>query len=94
MEWLKEIFGIEYTDVNQFLVRMGTNLLICVVILVVGFYLAKFATRAIRKVLQKSNTDEGLVTFISSFSSMVMKILVIITAITQLGIEMTSFVAL
>jgi len=94
MEWLKEIFGIEYTDVNQFLVRMGTNLLICVVILVVGFYLAKFATKAIRKVLKKSNTDEGLVTFISSFSSMVMKILVIITAITQLGIEMTSFVAL
>ena len=94
MEWLKEIFGIEYTDVNQFLVRIGTNLLICVIILVVGFYLAKFATKAIRKVLQKSNTDEGLVTFISSFSSMVMKILVIITAITQLGIEMTSFVAL
>jgi small conductance mechanosensitive channel len=94
MEWLKQIFGIEYIDVNQFLVRMGTNLLISIVILVAGFYLAKFATKAIKKVLKKSNTDEGLVTFISSFSSMVMKILVVITAITQLGIEMTSFVAL
>ena len=33
MEWLKELFGVSYTDVNQFLVRMGTNLLVCVIIL-------------------------------------------------------------
>lgn len=93
-DWLKEIFGIEYTDVNQFLVRMGTNLLICIFILVVGFWLSKLLSKGIRKVLRRSNTDEGLVTFLTSFLSMVMKILVVITAITQLGIEMTSFVAL
>jgi small conductance mechanosensitive channel len=93
-DWLKQFFGIEYTDVNQFLVRIGTNLLICVFILVVGFWLSKLLSKGIREVLRKSNTDEGLVTFLTSFLSMVMKILVVITAITQLGIEMTSFVAL
>lgn len=94
MDWLKNIFGIEYTDVNQFLVRTGTNLIICILIFVVGFWLAKFISKGIRKILRKSNTDEGLVTFLTSFLSMVMKVLVVITAITQLGIEMTSFVAL
>jgi small conductance mechanosensitive channel len=51
-------------------------------------------SKGIKKVLRKSNTDEGLVTFLTSFLSMVMKILVVITAISQIGIEMTSFVAL
>lgn len=94
MEWLKELFGLSYTDVNQFLVRMGTNLIVCIIILVAGFWLAKMLSKGIRKVLRKSNTDEGLVTFLTSFLSMVMKILVVITAISQIGIEMTSFVAL
>ena len=94
MNWLKDFFGVDITDVNQFLVRMGTNLIVCVIILVAGFWLAKVLSKGIRKVLLKSNTDEGLVTFLTSSFSMVLKILVVITAITQLGIEMTSFVAL
>lgn len=94
MDWLKDFFGVDITDVNQFLVRMGTNLIVCVLILVAGFWLAKMLSKGVRKVLRRSNTDEGLVTFLTSFLSMVLKILVVITAITQLGIEMTSFVAL
>jgi small conductance mechanosensitive channel len=68
--------------------------LITVIIFVVGFWLAKMAARTVRKVLQKSNTDEGLVTFLTSLTSMVLKVLVVVTGINQLGIEMTSFVAI
>ena len=94
MAWLEEVFGIKYTDVTHFLVKIGTNLLLCIVILIVGFWLSKIASRGLRKILRKSNTDEGLVTFSTSFVSMVLKILVVVSAISQLGIEMTSFVAL
>lgn len=91
---LEKFFGIKYTDVNQFLVKVGTNLLISIIIFVVGFWLAKALSRGLKRVMRRSNTDEGLVTFMTSFTSMVLKILVIVTAITQLGIEMTSFVAI
>lgn len=94
MDWLKELFGIDYTDVNQFLVKIGTSLIVAVIIIIVGFWLAKFMSKAVKRLLIKSNTDTGLVTFITSFLSMGLKVLVVITAITQLGIEMTSFVAL
>lgn len=94
MTWIEEVFGIKYTDVNQFLVKIGSNLLICIVILIVGFWLSKIVSKGLKRILRKSNTDEGLVTFTTSFISMVLKILVVVTAITQLGIEMTSFVAL
>lgn len=94
METLEKLFGIKYTDVNQFLVKMGTNLIICILILVIGFWLAKILSKTLRKILRKSHTDEGLVTFATSFVSMVLKILVVVTAITQIGVEMTSFVAI
>lgn len=94
MQWLEDLFGIKYTDVNQWLVRMGTNLIISILILVIGFWLAKMLSKGLRRILRKSNTDEGLVTFATSFVSMVLKILVVVTSITQIGIEMTSFVAI
>ena len=94
MQWLEDLFGIKYTDVNQWLVRMGTNLMISILILVIGFWLAKMLSKGLRRILRKSNTDEGLVTFATSFVSMVLKILVVVTSITQIGIEMTSFVAI
>lgn len=94
MDKLEKLFGIKYTDVNQFLVKMGTNLLVCILILIIGFWLANILSKTLRKILRKSNTDEGLVTFATSFIAMVMKILVVVTAITQIGVEMTSFVAL
>lgn len=94
MDKLEQLFGIKYTDINHFLIKAGTNLLICVFLLVAGFWLANMLSRGLKRLLRKSNTDEGLITFMSSFVSMVLKILVTISAISQLGIEMTSFVAL
>jgi small conductance mechanosensitive channel len=44
--------------------------------------------------LKKSDTDAGLVSFLGSFLSMALKIMVVVSAITQLGIPMTSFLTL
>ena len=89
-----EIFGIQYSEIQNLLVHVGTNIVLAIVILVAGFWISNLITGAIRKVLKKSNTDEGLVTFMSSFTSLVFKVMVVVSAISQLGVEMTSFVAL
>lgn len=94
MKWIEELFGIKVTDINQFIVKIGTNLIMAVLILVIGFWLAKFLAKAMRRILRTSHVDEGLITFSASFVSMVVKVLVVVTAITQLGVEMTSFVAI
>ncbi len=91
---LKDLFGLSFTDVNQFLVKMGTQLVIAILILVIGFWFAKMVSKGIKKILRKSSIDEGLVTFLSSLLSMIIKVLVLVTSFTELGIEMTSFVAL
>ena len=94
MKWLEELFGVKVTDINQFIVKIGTNLIMAVLILVIGFWLAKVLAKTMRRLLRTSHVDEGLITFSASFVSMVVKVLVVVTAITQLGVEMTSFVAL
>lgn len=94
MDWIKEIFGVEPKELNHYLAKMGVNLVMCILILVIGMWLAKFVSKWVKKLLRRSNTDEGLVTFLSSFLSMVMKVMVVLTAFGQLGIQMTSFVAL
>ncbi|MBI1836249.1 MAG: mechanosensitive ion channel [Flavobacteriia bacterium] len=94
LKFIENLFGIEYADVNVFFLRLGTKLAIALSILIFGLWAVKIATKAIKKILRKSKTDESLVTFLSSLVSMAFKALVVITAITQLGVEMTSFVAI
>jgi small conductance mechanosensitive channel len=91
---VKKYFGFNTDELMQLLVKVGTNLIITIIIFVVGFWLANFASRTIKKILTKSNTDAGLTTFLVSLLSIVLKVLVTITGINQLGIEMTSFVAI
>jgi small conductance mechanosensitive channel len=94
MKWLVELFGIKVTDINQFILKIGTNLILAVLILVIGFWLAKVLAKTMRRILRSSNVDEGLITFSASFVSMVVKVMVVVTAIAQLGVHMSSFVAL
>jgi small conductance mechanosensitive channel len=86
------IFGINYKEINHWLISAGTNLLIAILILVIGFWLAKLLSKLVKKAMTKSKVDAGLVTFLGSFISLASKIMVVITAITQLGIQMTSFI--
>ena len=91
---VEKLFGIKYDDIHGFLLKIGTNVLVAVAILVIGFWVVKMMVKAVKKILRKSHTDESLVTFLSSLMTMVLKILIVISAITQLGVEMTSFVTI
>lgn len=86
--------GFSFTEAKQKLISIGSDLLIAILIIIVGWWLAKTAGKAIRKVLTKSKTDAGLITFLTSLVVISMKVLVIITAITQMGVQMTSFITI
>jgi len=91
---LEKHFGITYQELMQLVVTYGSKLLGAIIILIVGFWLAGFLSRAVRKVMTKSEADANLIGFISSLVAGILKLLVAVTAITKLGIEMTSFVAI
>lgn len=88
------IFGFSLLEGKQWLVKSGTNLIFATLILFIGFWIAKWAGRLVVRILTRGKVDAGLITFLSSLSTILLKVLVIVTAFTQLGIEMTSFVAI
>lgn len=94
MQKLEELLGMSMEEINQILLGIGAKIAMAAVILVVGFWLAKFLRRTVKRIMERSQSDPGLTSFISSFTSTIVKLLVVVTAISQLGIEMTSFVAI
>ncbi len=89
--------SVNYADPQFWIdksIEWGTKLLIAIAILVVGMMIVKKLTKITNKVLRKKEFDESLTTFLSSMVGITLKILVIITALGQLGVEMTSFIAL
>ncbi|MFT5822673.1 MAG: small conductance mechanosensitive channel [Crocinitomix sp.] len=72
----------------------GTSLLIAVAVLVIGMMIAKRISKMVGKLLRKKDYDASLQGFLVSMVSISLKILVVLTALSQLGIQMTSFIAL
>lgn len=75
-------------------IELGINILLAAITLVVGFWIANFLTKYIKRGFDKSKIDESLSKFLGKFIAGALKVLVIITALMMLGLEMTSFIAL
>jgi small conductance mechanosensitive channel len=81
-------------DFMGLIFEYGPRLLFAILTLVIGLWIVKIIVNAVKKGLDKSNTDETLKGFLGSIVSVLLKIMVYITALGMLGVEMTSFIAI
>lgn len=88
------ILGMTQDEIIDYAVNIGINIIVAIVILFIGFKLAGILSRSIVKVLEKRNSALGLITFSKSLVAALVKVLTIVTVFTQLGVEMTSFIAI
>ncbi len=72
----------------------GPKLIAAVLTLVLGLLLANFIVGMVKRLLNKSKVDPSLQSFLSSLVSILLKVMVYISALGMLGVEMTSFVAI
>ena len=77
-------FGFEYAP----------KLIGGILVLILGLWITKVITKAVRSSLEKSKMDQSLVPFLTSITNIVLKVLVAITVMGMIGIQMTSFVAI
>lgn len=75
-------------------IEYGTNIAVALAVFIIGMTIVKRIAKMISKLLKKKDYDASLQGFLVSMVTITLKILVILTALSQLGIEMTSFVAL
>jgi len=72
----------------------GPQLIGGILVLIFGLWITKFITQGVGKALTKGNVDPSLIPFLKRLTSIILKILVIITVMSMIGIQMTSFIAL
>jgi len=87
---MKKIFEELLNDIIQF----GWNLLCAIIILVVGFYFVKIIMNKIKRGRTFNKLEKSSQTFLESIIGITLKIVVVIIAITTVGISMASVVAI
>lgn len=80
--------------VTDYVIPFALDLLIAIVIFVAGRFIVKQVVKLVGKGLSKANYDDMLVDFLKSILSAVLTLVVIIVALSQLGIDTTSLVAI
>ncbi|MDR0971092.1 MAG: mechanosensitive ion channel [Bacteroidales bacterium] len=70
------------------------KIIIAALLLWIGLKLTNFICKRIKAIMTKRNVDVSLIPFIVQVISIALKILIIITVISIVGIQMTSFIAL
>jgi small conductance mechanosensitive channel len=85
----------KYLDLVLSFIKMNASkVIVAILILIIGLWLIKKLIKLTRKIMDKRGVDITLQNFLGDLLGWALKILVFITAIAQLGIETTSFIAI
>ncbi len=78
----------------EFLVNYGPKVLGAIVVLIIGLWVIGSITRYIKNAFEKREMDPSLRGFLSSMIAIILKILLIISVMSMVGIAVTSFIAI
>lgn len=79
--------------VQNYIAEYGIKIVSAIAILVIGLWIAKLITKSFNKMLTKKGTDVTLTKFFTAMVRIALIAFVIIAAISQAGVETTSFIA-
>lgn len=75
------------------IMEYGSRVLLAVLTLAIGWWLINKLTHKVGKLLALRNADLALQGFISSLANIVLKVLLVVSVASMIGVETTSFVA-
>ncbi len=85
----------KYLDfIYEWLITNGITLLTGILVLILGLWVVGILTRSFSKLMEKRDLNPSLRPFLKSLLNVTLKILLIITVMSMVGIRMTSFIAI
>jgi small conductance mechanosensitive channel len=94
VESLNEILSPQFMDrAFALIAEFGKDVAIALVIFIVGRWVAKWLARLTERGMQRANADATLIGFVRSMVYIALLTFVVMAAISQLGIQTTSFIA-
>jgi small conductance mechanosensitive channel len=82
-----------YSLVTDWATLYGLKIIGAIAILVLGRIVVGILTGVVRRLMKKADVDETLTKFVASLTRIGMMVIVVIAAISTLGVQTTSFVA-
>lgn len=79
---------------TDFAAAYGLKLIGALLIFVIGKWIAKRVVKLTVKIMRKNRIDETLVSFIESIIYIILMVVIILSALSTVGVETTSFVAI
>ena len=83
-----------WETIQSYLSMYGIKLIGALLVLIVGLWVIRIIVKNIRKGLTKRLNDPSLAGFTVSFISILLKVLLVISIMSMIGIQMTSFIAI
>ncbi len=85
----------EYLTLAQtYAVDWGTKIALAIIVFIVGKFLAGLVHKALVKMMKTAKVNEILIDFLGTVANTTLTLLVVIVALSQLGVDTTSLVAL
>ncbi len=78
---------------KELIIEYTPKFIAAILLLLIGLWIIKRITIFTKKLMQKKGVDASLQTFLSSLINISLKILLVISVLSQVGIETTSFIA-
>lgn len=87
---MEDITGTIWTYVSLY----GIRIIGAIIIFFVGKWLARLITKIVKRLMQNANVEDTLVTFLGNLAYALLLTVVALAALSQLGINTTSFIAI
>lgn len=82
-----------FDEIVDLVIMYGAQLLLAIVVLIIGLWIIKRVVKMIDKIMTKRNVDASLKPFLKSIAGALLKVMLIISVASMVGVEMTSFIA-
>ena len=79
---------------NEIVLAYGPRLIGAIVIWIIGWRVIKVLTKEFRKMLDKREVDKSLKPFLAGIIATLLKVMLVISLLSMLGVEMTSLIAI
>ncbi len=80
--------------IDTYLIPWGINIGISLIILIIGLFIVSIINRIVKNILIKAKLDQILVNFISSIVRWLLLLFIVIAALSRLGLNTNSLIAL
>ena len=80
--------------ITSFSLKYGPKLIGAILVWIIGSMVIKWLSNTFRKLMEKKNTDSSLRPFLISLVNISLKAMLVISVLSMLGVQMTSFIAI